>query len=65
MPGRAEQRRDNRRDHSGVEAVLRRHAGDGGERHSLGQHDERAGEPGDKIVAQVLSIDSIAPAQEG
>jgi len=39
----AEQRRDDGRDHPGIQAVFRWHAGDGGKRHTLRQHTSRAG----------------------
>ena len=43
MPGRTEQRGDDGRRHRRIKAILRRQAGNGGEGHRLGQHDQRPG----------------------
>ena len=46
-----EQGRDDRRDHAGVEPVLRGHAGDGGKGDSLREGDQRSGYARDGIRA--------------
>ena len=65
VPAGAEQRGDDRRHHGGVEAVLRRQAGDGGEGDALRQDDQRAGEAGDQVVAQCLPTYQRPPLKEG
>jgi len=49
MPARPPQRRDDGRHHRGIETVFRGQPGNGGKRHRLRQHNERAGEGGDGV----------------
>ena len=60
VPRRAPQRGDDRRHHRRVEAVLRRHAGDGGERNALRHQHDAAGQPGDRVGAQRAAVDAVA-----
>ena len=64
LPGRAEQRRHDCRDHAGVEAVNRRHAGDGRVGDALRKHHERAGQCRPEIGIQGVRVDMRRPAQK-
>ena len=52
MPRRSPQRRDDRRDHRAIEAILRRQPGERRVGDALRQHDERADEPGLRVRAE-------------
>ena len=65
MPAGAEQGGDDGRHHGGIQAVFRRHAGDGGEGHALRQHDHRAGDAGDQVGLVGVVVDHRPPAQKG
>ena len=64
VPGRAEQRRDDRRHHRRVQTVFRRHAGERREGDALRQHDDRADQAGERVGAQRVAVDPRPPAQE-
>ena len=64
LPGRAEQRGHDCRDHAGVEAVNRRHAGDGRVGDALREHHERAGQRRPEIGIQGVRVDMRRPAQK-
>ena len=61
----AEQGGDDGRHHAGVEAVLRRHAGDSGEGDALWQHHDGTGEGGSEIGFQGVALVTGHPVQEG
>ena len=62
MPARTPQGGDDRRHHGGVKAVLRRHAGEGGERDGLRQHHDRAHHARADVRAQRAAADALPPA---
>ena len=64
MPRRAPQRRDDRRQHRAVEAVLRRHPGQRREGDALRQHDQRADEARRQVGAQRRARDAMAPREK-
>jgi hypothetical protein len=65
VPGRAEQRADDRRDHCRVHTILWWQAGDRRVGDRLGQDKDCARETGDGIRAKTLPVDARAPAEEG
>ena len=64
VPGRAEQRRDDGGHDGRIEAILRRHSGQGRECHTLRQHDDRPYDPGKRVRPQRAAIDARPPAQQ-
>lgn len=64
MVGGAEQRRDDGRHHGGIQAILRRHAGNGGKRHALGQNHDRTGDSGHEIGLQRIAVNARQPGQK-
>ncbi len=64
VPARAEQRGDDRRHDGGVQAVLRRHAGDRREGDALRQDDHGADHAGHQVGAGAVPVHPGPPAQE-
>lgn len=65
VTGRAEQGRHHGSDDGRVDAEFRREPRDHGESHPLGQHDERAGEPGEEVRPQGRPVDQGKPGEKG
>ena len=55
---------DDRRDHAGIEAVFRGHAGNGGKGDSLGQGDDRPGCSSGQVHPESLAGNLRPPAQK-
>jgi hypothetical protein len=60
----APHRRHHHRQEGGVQAIDHRQTGQGGVGHRLRDQDQRHGDAGDEIAAQVLALER-EPAQEG
>ena len=61
----AEQRRERRWDHGGIQTILRRQTGQDGEGNALRQSQHRARESRDEIGTGRAPVDKRPPAQEG
>ena len=64
MQRRAEQGRNDWRDHGGVKAIFRWQTGNGGECDALRQHDNGTGQACLKIHPQGVGVDHRQPNQE-
>ena len=64
MPGRTPHGGHDGRQHRRIQAIFRRHAGNGGKRHRLRHQHQAAGQSGDRIGAQGDPVHHVPPAQE-